>query len=136
VNPLGLRSVPLLARIIVMSAYPQLDTTNYANNVDKYINVIIITVRYDVKNCKSHTGYCTLVLQNTTRHLEGRVADPNVTNFGRWIRIRLRVKSWILDLHIVPGKNSGLLRLKMQAWRATDAHNGGVEVQNGALEGL
>jgi hypothetical protein len=29
-----------------------------------------------------------------------------------------------------------LLRLKMEPWRAADAHNGGEEAKNGASEGL
>jgi hypothetical protein len=35
-----------------------------------------------------------------------------------------------------PHQSQELLRLKIEPWRAKDAHNGGVEVQNGAMEGL
>jgi hypothetical protein len=45
-------------------------------------------------------------------------------NLGYWIRIRISVKF------------QELYKLKMEPSRAVDAHNGGVEVQNKALEGL
>ncbi len=54
--------------------------------------------------------------------------------FGRqiWIRIRIRVKSRIrirIKIEI-----QELQRLKMELLRAMDAHNGGVEAQNGPLD--
>jgi hypothetical protein len=55
-----------------------------------------------------------------------QVADPH----GSWFRIqiRLRVKSWIQ------------IRIKLETLgdhnRAADVHNGGLEAQNGALDGL
>ncbi len=50
--------------------------------------------------------------------------------WGSWIRTRIRVKSWIRIRTKV--KIQELLRPN----EAADAHNGGVEAQNGALEGL
>ncbi len=38
------------------------------------------------------------------------------------------------DLHL--SKNSKAIVLKIEPWRAVNAHNGGLEAQNGALEGL
>ncbi len=35
-----------------------------------------------------------------------------------------------------PGQNSGALDAQTELWKAVDAHNGGVEAQNGALEGF
>ncbi len=51
---------------------------------------------------------------------------------GSWIRIwiRTRAKNWI-RIH-----NFKLQELKMEPWRAVNAHNGGVEALNGAVEGL
>ena len=49
------------------------------------------------------------------RIVTGRVADPD-----------LHIKVKMLEFKI----------LKMEQWRAVDAHNGGVEALNGALEGL
>ncbi len=43
---------------------------------------------------------------------------------GSWIRIRIRVKI------------QELKRLKIEPWRAVDAHNVGVEDKNGALEAV
>jgi hypothetical protein len=47
-------------------------------------------------------------------------------NFGTWILIRIRVKSWIRNR----------IREALEPWRAVDAHNGGLAAQNVALEGL
>ncbi len=46
---------------------------------------------------------------------------------GRWIRIRIRVKSRI-RIKVTIHK---LYRLKTEPWRADDARNGGLEAQNG-----
>ena len=47
-----------------------------------------------------------------------RIADPDPDYFGKLIRIRIRVKSWIWIR--INGKNSGL---KMKPWRTVDPHN-------------
>ncbi len=43
-------------------------------------------------------------------------------------RIRIRIQVEIQDLW--------RFKLQMESWRAVAAHNGGVEAQNGAVEGL
>jgi hypothetical protein len=59
----------------------------------------------------------------------GRIRIPII--MGTWIRICVKVKGWIL--FCIKSKIQELKRLKNGA---VDAHNGGVVVQNGALEGL
>ncbi len=48
--------------------------------------------------------------------------------FGSWIRIRINR----IRIHI----KAKIQRLKIEPWRAVDAHNGGLEDENRALEGL
>jgi hypothetical protein len=43
-----------------------------------------------------------------------------------WIRIRIRIKDRIQKLK----------RLKIEPWRAVDAHKRGLEARNGALDGI
>ncbi len=45
---------------------------------------------------------------------------------------------WKLDPDLGPHKsqNSNALEAQNKAWRAVDADNGGLQAQNGALEGL
>jgi hypothetical protein len=64
-------------------------------------------------------------------------------NFGKiWIRIRLKsrtrikVKSRIWFRIRINDKIQELWRLKIGTWRAVDAHKGGIEAQNGAVEPL
>ncbi len=59
------------------------------------------------------------------------VADSH-TLMRRRIRIRIRVKKWI-RIRIKSRKSE---RLKKEPWRAVEAHNGGLETQNGVLDGL
>ncbi len=54
-----------------------------------------------------------------------RVADPDTHCFRKMEP----------DQHYL-SQNSGAPSAQMEQWRAADAHNGGVEAQNGALEGL
>jgi hypothetical protein len=70
---------------------------------------------------------------------ETRVAGLDPEGSGRirvifesWIRIRISVKSWIRIRIKVKGQSESLEAQN----RAKDAHNGGLEDQNGALEGL
>jgi hypothetical protein len=58
----------------------------------------------------------------------------NIFGSQIWIRIRIRVKNRIQIRITVEIQE--LWRLNMEPWRAVDAHNGGVEAQNGALEDL
>ncbi len=51
---------------------------------------------------------------------------------GIWIRIR--VKRWIRIR--IKDNIQGLYRLKIEPLRDVDTNNGGVEAQNGALDGL
>jgi hypothetical protein len=52
------------------------------------------------------------------------------------IQISIRVKSCIRIRIGTKVKVQKLKRLKIELWRAVDAHNGGLEAQNEALEGL
>jgi hypothetical protein len=47
-------------------------------------------------------------------------------------RIRIKFESWIR----IVLKIQKLFKLNMELWRAVDANSGGVEAQNGAVEGL
>ncbi len=52
--------------------------------------------------------------------------------FGRWIRIRVKVKSCIR----IRIKVKKLQKLKLEPWRPVNAHNEGLEAQNEVMEGL
>ncbi len=52
--------------------------------------------------------------------------NPDPQKVKSMIRIRIRIKVKIQELW----------SLKMDLWRAVDAHKGGGEAQNGAVEGL
>jgi hypothetical protein len=74
---------------------------------------------------------CALI--NVEQNFESlliRVADADP--LGSWIRIRITVESWSWIRILIKVKIKNLWRLKM----AVDAHNGGLEAQNRALEGL
>jgi hypothetical protein len=65
--------------------------------------------------------------------------DPDPDEFvDAGSKIYISVKSWIRNrIHIeVKTRDLERLRLKMEPWRAVNAHNGGVEAHNSALEGL
>ncbi len=52
---------------------------------------------------------------------------------GSLIRIRIRTKA----KNLIRIRNKFKAQeLKMEPWRAVNAHNGGMEAQNGAVEGL
>jgi hypothetical protein len=69
----------------------------------------------------------------STTLLHGDLDTPPQVSQVR-IRIRIRVKSRIRNR--VRVKIQELWRFKMEPWRIVDDHNGGIESQNRAVQGL
>ncbi len=68
-------------------------------------------------------------------HFQWRVPPTRIL-FGSWIWIKIRF--WVKSLIRIRSKVKiqELSKLKLEPWMAVDAQNGGVETQNGGLEGL
>jgi len=74
------------------------------------------------------TGGHALHTSSTLMWLAGKLLDRRHVKLLPGLQNRIRI-------HIILGSRIRI-RLKKEPWRAVDSHNGSVEAQNGAVEGL
>ncbi len=103
-------------------SYWRYNKTQRCINNSVYLNFKLLLHTVVICNILNKRLPKDICIRKNALNRKTRVADPNpqsgsAFDFGTWIRIQFK-------------------KFRGSQWRARDVHNGGLEAQNGALEGL